>query len=261
MAQRFNTMADALARQRHARLTHIAGVVHDLKNPLAALQMSAALVDPEQPLPTESSVRRAFALVRRQVARLNRMTQDLLDAARIGAGNLALEPRAIDLRSVVREVTALFEGVSEVHDLRVELPVQPVAIVCDPLRIEQTLSNLVSNAIKYSPRGGAVRIRLFRDDGFASISVSDEGVGIGERDLAEIWEPFRRTGLSSETIPGVGLGLWTSQRIVEAHGGRIDVESAIGHGSTFTLRLPIDMHPLPAEPASAALPEPAGAHG
>jgi signal transduction histidine kinase len=264
MGQRFNAMADALARQRQARLTHIAGVVHDLRNPLAALQLSAALVDPEQPLPPETSVRRAFALVRRQVARLNRMTEDLLDAAHISAGRLALKPSRVDLRGVVRDVAVLFEGVSENHDVCIDVPAQPCVVMCDPLRVEQTLSNLVSNAIKYSPRGGSVRIRLLRDGDVASVSVSDEGVGIAEADLDDIWEPFRRTGVSAETIPGVGLGLWTSQRIVEAHGGSIDVQSTIGRGSTFTVSLPIDMQPLGArrEPATIlAPPEPVGAHG
>lgn len=264
MAQRFNAMADALARQRRAQLTHIAGVVHDLRNPLAALQMSVALVDPDQPLPPEPSVRRALSLVRRQVARLNRMAEDLLDAAQIGAGRLSLAARQVDLRSVVRDVVSLFEGVSEVHHLSVDMSAQPVVALCDPLRIEQVLSNLVSNAIKYSPRGGPVRIRLSLANDVASISVSDEGVGIATPDLDGIWEPFRRTGVSAETIPGVGLGLWTSQRIVEAHGGEIHVRSAVGRGSTFTLVLPVDMQPLGMrrEPAGiVALGEPAGAHG
>ena len=93
MAEELNAMGESLALQRQARLTHLAGVAHDLRNPLAALQLSAALVDPDQPLPPERHLRRALALVRRQVGRLNRMVEDLLDAARIDAGNLALHLR------------------------------------------------------------------------------------------------------------------------------------------------------------------------
>ena len=243
MADEFNSMGETLALQRRARHTHLAGVAHDLRNPLAALQLSAALVDPEQPLPPEGDLRRALALVQRQVGRLNRMVEDLLDAARIDAGQLELEPRTTDLRDVVREVTVLFEGLSESHPLHVALPDEPLVLRCDPLRIEQTLSNLVSNAIKYSPRGGAVRIRAYREQGFAKVSVSDEGVGIRPSDIDHIWEPFRRTGLSVEAIPGVGLGLWTARQLANAHQGTITVESEVGKGSVFTLALPLPAGP------------------
>ena len=240
MADEFNSMAESLAVQRQARLTHVAGIAHDLRNPLAALQLSAALVDPEQPLPSERHIRRSLALVRRQVGRLNRMVEDLLDAARIDAGHLTIDACATDLRDVVRDACEAFNGLSENHPLQVVIADEPLVVQCDPLRIEQTLSNLVSNAIKYSPRGGTVRIRAYRENGLAKVSVSDEGVGILASDVEHIWEPFRRTGLSAEAIPGVGLGLWIARRIAEAHGGSIPVESVVGKGSIFTLGLPLE---------------------
>jgi two-component system, OmpR family, sensor histidine kinase MtrB len=239
MTEEFNFMAETLARQRAARLTHVAGVVHDLRNPLAALQLSAGLVDPARPLPPEPAIRRALSLVRRQVGRLNRMVDDLLDATRIDSGHLELEISQRDLRDVVREVAGLFEDVSEHHQLQVELSEVPLLVRCDAVRLEQLLSNLVSNAIKYSPRGGVVRLRAYGEGGKGRISVSDQGLGIDASDLAHIWEPFRRTGVSTESIPGVGLGLWTALRIAQAHHGEILVTSTVGEGSTFTLVVPL----------------------
>jgi signal transduction histidine kinase len=163
MTLHFNAMSAALERQHHARLNHLAGLAHDLKNPLAALQMSSALVDPARPLPPESSIRGALALVRGQVGRLNRMVDDLLDAARIDAGHLHLRWRATDLRHLVDDVAVLFKDVSELHTIEVDVCDDPLTVRCDPLRIEQTLSNLVSNTIKYSPRGSRVAIRVFQD--------------------------------------------------------------------------------------------------
>ena len=172
---------------------------------------------------------------------------------------------------MVQDVASLFDEVSEVHTLDVDLPEEPLVLRCDPLRIEQTLSNLVSNAIKYSPRGGAVRIRAYREQGVAKVSVSDEGVGIPASDLEQIWEPFRRTGVSAEAIPGVGLGLLTAKRITDAHHGKILAESVVGEGSTFTLVLPLSVgveedqdvsaHDAASSSAGAPFAPLGGAHG
>jgi signal transduction histidine kinase len=273
MVQQFNVMGETLERQRQRRIAHLAGVAHDLRNPLAALQMSASLVDADQPLPPEPQVRRAFALARRQVTRLNRMVGDLLDATRIDAGQLDLDLRKTDLREIVEDAAALFKDVSEIHTLDVELPDEPLIVRCDAVRIEQTLSNLLSNAIKYSPRGGHVRVRAYRERDTAFVSVSDEGIGIRESDLDDIWEPFRRTGVSTEAIPGVGLGLWIAKRLADAHHGELTVESTLGRGSTFTLALPMDRAAAPvtireaerevpgASPTTVPTPRPAGSRG
>jgi signal transduction histidine kinase len=112
-------------------------------------------------------------------------------------------------------------------------------VSCDALRIEQVLTNLVSNAIKYSPRGGRVEVTLEQPGTEAILNVVDQGVGIPSDDQAHIFEPFRRSGASRELVPGAGLGLFVARRIVEAHGGRIEVESRPGAGSTFRVHLPL----------------------
>jgi signal transduction histidine kinase len=259
MTEQFNAMGDALMNQHEARLAHLAGVAHDLRNPLAALQMSTAIVD-ARGTPLDDSTARAFAIVRRQVSRLTRMVDDLLDATRIEAGQLALVVAETDLRSVVRESMELFQGTSPIHQIVTDVPSEPVVVACDAMRVEQTLTNLLSNAIKYSPRGGTVRIFLRHEHGMGVVSVTDEGIGIRAADLELIWEPFTRTGVSSESVPGVGLGLWTAKKLVAAHGGTLSVTSAPGKGSTFTIALPLASKHVPAPAVAGAL-DPVLGHG
>ncbi len=239
MVARFNEMACALSARREAQMAFLGGVAHDLRTPLSALRMSCSVFRPDRPLPPEALVRSTLELVERQICRLDRMVGDLLDMAKIEAGRLELDLRVQDGRSLVRGVIELFEGNSPLHRLQLALPDEPVQIRCDRLRIEQVLTNLVSNAIKYSPRGGAVEVRLGRRGDEAVIRVTDQGIGMSGAERSRLFEPFRRLGLSGETAPGVGLGLYVVKRIVEAHCGRIEVESAPGNGSSFAVFLPV----------------------
>jgi signal transduction histidine kinase len=133
----------------------------------------------------------------------------------------------------------MFEGSSPDHRLELDLPQEPIHAAFDPLRIGQVLTNLVSNAIKYSPAGGPVRVSLERADGSAVLAVTDRGLGISPEDRAELFQPFRRGASVQDAIPGVGLGLAASRKLVQAHGGTIEVESEPGSGSTFRVILPL----------------------
>jgi signal transduction histidine kinase len=166
------------------------------------------------------------------------MVFDFVDAARIEAGRLELQLETCDVREIARVPIDLFEPTAPAHRLSLVAPHEPVLVTCDPARIEQVLNNLLSNAIKYSPRGGRVTVAIEPRDDFVALSVTDEGVGISAEDRALIFEPFRRTGSSKESVPGVGLGLFIAKRIVESHGGRITVGSAPEKGSTFRVELP-----------------------
>ena len=239
MARTFNLMADSLARQQEDQLTFLAGVAHDLRNPLSALKMSAALVTSDRPLP-EERMRKTMALVRRQVTRLDRMVGDLLDSTRIEAGRFELHTEPRDTRELAREVVELYQGSGASHELRLVLPEEPVIVRCDGTRLEQVLHNLVSNALKYSPTGSRVEVRVAQEGEEAVLSVVDWGMGISAEELRHLFTPFRRTGHAREVAPGVGLGLSVARRIVEAHGGRIQVDSRPGAGSTFHVRLPLD---------------------
>src|SRR3569623_950582 len=146
IAHQFNDMASTLEGQRTTQLTFLAGVAHDLRNPLTALTMAVAAIPPDQPLPDEARVRLLFKRVTRQIGRLDRMIYDLLDASRVESGNLALVHEKCDVRDLVRATADLFEPTLQTHRLVVELPKTPVPVSCAPTRIEQVLANLVTNA-------------------------------------------------------------------------------------------------------------------
>ncbi len=245
MARTFNEMANSLSRQQEAQLTFLAGVAHDLRNPLSALKMSAALLTAGRPLP-EERMQKTLALIRRQVARLDRMVGDLLDATRIEAGRFELQLEEHDACDVAREVVELYRAGGSSHDLRLELPEEPLLLRCDSARLEQVMHNLVSNALKYSPTGSRVDVGVAREGEEVVLSVVDRGIGISTEEMRNLFVPFKRAGKARERTPGVGLGLSVSRRIVEAHGGRIEVESRPGVGSAFRVRLPL--HPAIAHP-------------
>ncbi|HEX7080006.1 MAG TPA: HAMP domain-containing sensor histidine kinase [Gammaproteobacteria bacterium] len=232
LAEGFNEMADALARQRQEQLAFLAGVAHDLRNPLGALKLGMQALVQDQ-----SEARRARLHVRldRHVDRLARMVEDLLDATRIEAGKLEIRPEALDVRDVVEDIVRLYSPTSPDHRIETEMPERPVIVQADPLRVEQVVSNLLSNAIKFSPHGGSIRIVVGEEPGAAVLSVTDSGIGIPESELADVFLPFRRR---KTEMAGAGLGLSVVRRIVNAHGGSIEVESRVGAGSTFRVRLP-----------------------
>ncbi len=237
IAGQFDEMADALETQRQQQLTFLSAVAHDLRNPLAALRTTAALAKRDlEKAPDRIEAR--LDMVQRQVDRLNRMVGDLLDVTRVEAGRLELKRERADLCETARDVAHLFDGASDKHTLEVELPPEPVCVDHDPVRIGQVLTNLVSNAIKYSPEGGPVRLSLRPGAKRVTICVADQGLGLSAEDRRLLFQPFRRAAAVKDAIPGVGLGLSVSQKLVQAHGGTIEVESEPGKGSTFCVILP-----------------------
>lgn len=238
MARRFNDMAAALARQRDAQLTALASIAHDLRNPLAALRMSVGMVRPGKPMPPEDDIRELMRIVSSQVARLERMVSDLLDGARIEAGQLEIHDEPCDLREAARAAVDLFRSTSSDHALELDLPDSCVLVSGDAVRLEQVLNNLVSNAIKYSPAGGAIAVRVKVVDNDAIVLVEDHGLGMTREEQRRMFEPFHRVERLRATAPGVGLGLSVVQKIVHAHKGRLEVDSAPGRGTTFRVILP-----------------------
>lgn len=239
IATTFNEVAATVARQREEELSFMAGVAHDLRNPLTALSVAVQTLALQQGVPSEEKLRKTVELLQRQIGRLDRIVSDLLDAARIEAGRFELRFEPRDVRALARESAELFRTVSAIHTVEVVVPDEPVVIQCDPVRVEQVLNNLLSNAIKYSPRGGPVTVTVAREGNEAVVAVTDRGIGIPPEEVPHIFDPFRRAVSAREAIPGVGLGLAVARRIVEAHGGRIEVDSTPGVGSTFRVRLPV----------------------
>jgi signal transduction histidine kinase len=238
IAAEFNAMAETLASQDARQLQFLAGVAHDLRNPLNALKLSAQILLRAPTLPPPEKVRELLSRISTQVDRLGRMVGDLLDQTRIESGNLELQLQDCDLRGLVTEVVELHRPLSEQHRLEATVPEAPVQVRCDPTRLSQVLTNLLNNAIKYSPQGGRVQVRVEQLPESVVLAVSDEGVGIPSEEYGRIFEPFKRSKATGSDIPGVGLGLSVSRRIARAHGGDIEVESRVGAGSTFRVRLP-----------------------
>lgn len=246
LARQFNVMADRLSESlrlleadRDRLREFVADVSHELRTPIAALRTFTELQREEE---LDEAQRQEFLdRSTQQISRLEWMSTNLLDLSRIDAGIFPLDVRPGDLREPVR---AVVEAHAEQADragisLVFEVPSEPVMLRFDRERIVQLLSNLVGNALKFTPRGGEVVVDVAARADEALIEVRDSGPGIPEADLPLVFDRFfRGTNVGDARASGSGLGLAIARSIVEMHGGSISVSSAIGQGSTFTVRLP-----------------------
>jgi signal transduction histidine kinase len=243
-----NTMADALARTREDQLRYVATVVHDLRNPLAAVQLAVGYVTPERPLPPERRLRQVFDLIGRQLKRLNSLVGDVLNAVQIESGQIVLRKTVCDLADLAEGCVSLFRSMSPYHQFDL-LRSGSTLLSADPTRLEQVLNNLVGNAVKYSPQGSLVRVAVGGEDDRLFIAVTDEGPGVSPALERQIFRPFSRGPSQHEEVEGIGLGLYVSKRIIEAHGGTLAVSSPDGRGATFQATLPRGLPPAEAEAA------------
>jgi PAS domain S-box-containing protein len=216
---------------------------HELRNPLAPLQSALDVLDfkPDDP----AAARWARQIFGRQLRHLTRLVDDLLDASRITSDKVSLQLAAVDLAQVVREmVDALLVQIeSRRHEVSVSLPDRPVMVRGDATRLAQVVTNLLSNAAKYTPDGGHIDIALTSAEGFATLSVIDNGVGIAPELLPRVFELFVQGDRALDRREGgLGVGLTLVKRLVEMHGGTVAVSSAgVNQGSQFTIRLPLDV--------------------
>jgi len=233
------------AKSRLMRLT-----AHELRGPLTVIGGFVGFLRDER----MTDVQRcdAIDLVDTQLYEANRIIDQVLDAARLEDGRLELSRQSIDLRDVVREaVDQARVRMTRRHSLRSLIPDDAIVIEGDHNRLLTVLSNLLGNAVKYSPDGGEVRCALAVADGSATVAVTDEGVGIDPVDVPRLFTRFARVGVN-HSIPGAGLGLYLSRELARLHGGEITVSSTVGAGSCFSLRLPLRArHPAAPLPALA----------
>jgi len=207
----------------------LAIVSHDLRSPLATILLQAETLAPEHA--------KAGASIRRAAQRMHRLIGDLLDASAINAGKLSLELRTNDVCELGRDAVEMFRSQAEAHGVRLEedLPADRVLVRCDRDRIVQVLTNLIGNAVKFTPRGGTVTLRITPGPHDARIEVIDDGSGIAPDHIPRLFDRFWR---GQNTGGGAGLGLFISQGIVTAHGSTLTVASELGSGSCFSFRLP-----------------------
>jgi signal transduction histidine kinase len=216
-------------------------VAHDLRTPMTRLRGIAetALTSSDPAL-----VREALADCLEESDRVIEMLNTLMDISEAETGAMALRREPTDFNGLIRQSVELYEDLAEERgvDIRTNVPSELVVDV-DRNRMRQVLANLLDNAVKYTPAGGVVEIAAHRENGDAVLTVSDTGVGIPADELPRIWDRLYR-GDKSRSTRGLGLGLSLVKAIVTAHGGRVDVQSRPGAGSTFELRLPAEV-PLP----------------
>jgi signal transduction histidine kinase len=235
MARTFNDMAGELSRIRMRQLRYIAGVVHDLKTPLSAVQVALGQVSSTELSPAEPRLRNLFLVLDKQLSRMASVVGDMLNETKIHTGDLELRLEPVDVGKLTNDVVELFQFLTTTHRINFEAPAEPIELVCDVARLEQILSNLISNAVKFSPAGSSVTVRAARSESGVWLQVSDQGEGIALEQLPRIYEPALQDG---ERSAGGGLGLFCTKRLVEAHGGRIHLYSRLGGGTSFSVFFP-----------------------
>lgn len=238
--------ADGLRDLEVLRTDLSATIAHELRTPLTVIRTCAGLLLSEDAVPDPDQHRTLVTTIERNAERMQRVVGDILDLARFRAGSIALQLRRFDASAMVESVIASMAPVAEARAVRVVLVpgTGRPTVFADHRRLEQAVLNLVSNAVRFSPDGAAVTVTVGGDPTMLRIAVRDEGPGIAEGDQRRLFERFF-VGRTDRTGPsdGVGLGLPTALAIVQAHGGTIEVDSAPGRGSTFSVVVPRDGPP------------------
>jgi len=242
LAETLNQMLTRLEASFTALRRFTADASHELKTPLTVLRagVERAVTSPRTPADI-------LPLMEETLQEINRMTElvdALLTLARADEGRAELHREAVDPRVIVEEARETGDLLAERSGVTIELatPAQPVVLEVDRSRVRQLILNLVENAVKYTPRGGSVSVRLVTGDGRVALSVADTGIGIAPGDLPHIFDRFWRADTARTRTgerAGTGLGLAICKWIAEAHGGGIDVHSRPGRGTTFTVTLPV----------------------
>jgi signal transduction histidine kinase len=247
LAEAFNRMLAEIGRRQEQALQAVrvrdeflSVASHELKTPLTSLKLQVQSLLEQPPVFSDKAeaqrMTSSLALTDRQVRRLERLIGNLLDVSRIAVGRFHLQTEDVDLPAMVRDVVAQFSAEIARSGAPVTLDLSDHAVGrWDPLRLEQVVVNLLSNALKYGD-GKPIDIRVTADDEAARLTVHDQGVGVDVANHARIFERFERA--VSVNYGGLGLGLYITRQIVQAHGGSIRVESALGQGATFTVEIP-----------------------
>ncbi|MDX8149813.1 HAMP domain-containing sensor histidine kinase [Lentzea sp. BCCO 10_0061] len=231
LARSFNSMSEKLAETERQRQAMVSDVAHELRTPLGNITgwleaTQDGLAEPDPHL---------IAMLLEESLLLQRLVDDLHDLAQADAGTLRLHPEPIALDDVVDQVV----NAQQNREILLRAETTPVHISADPVRLRQALGNLVANAVRYTPPGGEVVVKLFQWQDRAVLEVTDTGTGIASEDLPHVFDRFWRADKSrSRRTGGSGLGLAITRHLVEAHGGTVSVTSTLGEGSTFRISLP-----------------------
>jgi two-component system phosphate regulon sensor histidine kinase PhoR len=227
-----------LERTEAMRRTFVADVSHELRTPIASIAAAAETLAESEP--DESERQELTSLIRRQSAHMKELIDDLMDLAQIESGSVELKAETVPVGQLLRETAGDLAPAASRRRVAVSVTGdENVAFFADPRRLRQIARNLLDNAVKFSPEGSSVTLTAFREPGWAGFSVADSGPGIPRAERERIFQRFYQIDRSrSKARPGTGLGLAIVKHLVHLHGGTVDVESEVGKGSVFKVRLP-----------------------
>jgi signal transduction histidine kinase/ActR/RegA family two-component response regulator len=243
LSKQVDRLEDALTEirsQDQSKSDFIAILSHEIRNPLTPVVTYLELLHADGLDSPDAA--RYVKVIADNVAAITRLLDDLLDIARISRDHFPLQRRYVAVDDVVRSSFAAIDPHVRAGDrtLTAELPDHALTVLGDPTRLEQVFVNLMTNAVKYTPSGGQVRLTSRLDGNFVVVTVSDDGIGIAPERLEDIFEPFTRAGNGTERAGGLGVGLYLSRQLVELHGGKLIARSpGLGRGSSFDVRLPL----------------------
>ena len=238
LAASFNEMVQQVQGSQQAMRDFVANVSHELKTPLTSIQGYAqALLDGAAVNPQH-----AAGVIHDEAERLGSLVQELLDLAKLDTGQAALDRKPVDLAAILAAIQERLSLKANQRGVALENYAKTVpTLIGDGDRLAQVFTNLIDNALKHTPAGGAVKLATELEPGWITVHVDDSGPGIPPNELSRIFERFYQLdkARSGSGPRGVGLGLAISKEIVQAHGGTIRAQSTVGHGSRFSVRLPI----------------------
>jgi PAS domain S-box-containing protein len=241
------TLRDADRRKNE----FLAVLAHELRNPLAPIRQAAQIAHSASATPAQ--IGWSYDVIERQVGHMARLLDDLLDVSRITRGTLEVRRSRVELGSVIEAATEMARPLIDArrHTLQLDVTGEPLPLDADPLRIAQVIGNLLTNAAKYTPAGGRIRLSAERSGDFAAVRIVDNGVGLSRESLSNIFQMFVQIASPLDRDEGgLGIGLALSKGLVELHGGTVTASSpGAGKGSEFVVRLPLAREPARATPA------------
>ena len=234
-----------LRHEDELRRSFISLITHEFRTPLASLKTSFDLIQESEEIQgLDQPYQRLLSNVSRSVWMMNELTNDLSEVADLSSGGVPLDKELVSPSQILDPVVEMATPLSQLKNQRLDVDIHPdlPKILVDARRLEQVLTNMVANAIKYTPTGGIIRASVYQNSTSIKFQVSDNGRGIPQDDLERIFEPFYRVAReSNETpVPGTGLGLALAKTLVELHGGKIWAESPPGEGSVFCFTIPLE---------------------
>jgi signal transduction histidine kinase len=243
MGSQLEQLVDSLRQLDEMKGQFVSSVSHELRTPLTSIKGYVESLLEEEPGPLNEEQREELEIVYRNATRLQDLVNDLLTLSRLESGRIQMNMRPVEVGGLLRDTCEELRPTARDGGLEVRVePTDELVVEADELRLHQAVGNLLGNAIKFSDGGGDVIVRAFSSDGTAVIEVSDRGVGIPDDELSRLPERFYRASTAG-AAQGTGLGLAITQEIVDAHGGRMEIDSQVGVGSTFRISLPLGSPP------------------